>query len=293
MISRNILTAPIEQIYKVDSDVVNAKATEYQYNATLDLVLPKAQYVLETTAPIGSFTESSNGTTFTSYSKWADFTDYDGVGNLSSYNREKDVSTAFLWGYNSTLPIAKVSNAVSNEIFHSSFEEEVEIDGWPTYTSLVDNKKHSGTYSIKSTNTNYLSGEIFHSLPKIYIDNSQTKKYRLSGWVYSEGPSVEIHALYYNASGTYLGGDNIYTTATKRWVYLEMEIDLPSTAKQLSVRLDNNKWTSGTSDGIVYYDDVRFYPADAEMTTYTHTPWIGITSVSDQNDHPAENDMPD
>lgn len=284
MISRNILSSPIEQIYSVDTDVVNAKATEYQIDATLDLVLPKAQYVLETTAPIGSFTESSNGTTFTSYSKWADFTDYDSVGNLSSYSREKDICTSFLWGYNSTLPIAKVSNAISNEIFYSSFEEEVEIDGWPDNTSLVDNKKHSGTYSIKSTNTNYLSGEIFHGLPKIFIDYSQTTKYRFSGWVYSEGPSVEIHALYYNAAGTYLNGANISTTATKRWVYLEKEIDIPTTAKQLRVRLDNNQWTAGTSDGIVYYDDIRLYPVDAEMTTYTHTPWIGITSVSDQND---------
>ncbi|HEY8935486.1 MAG TPA: hypothetical protein VIM65_09715, partial [Cyclobacteriaceae bacterium] len=30
-------------------------------------------------------------------------------------------------------------------------------------------------------------------------------------------------------------------------------------------------------------DELRFYPAEAQMTTYTYEPGIGITSISDQN----------
>lgn len=39
-----------------------------------------------------------------------------------------------------------------------------------------------------------------------------------------------------------------------------------------------NTYTMQTANG---YDDVRIYPADAQMTTYTFTPLIGVTSATD------------
>ena len=34
-------------------------------------------------------------------------------------------------------------------------------------------------------------------------------------------------------------------------------------------------------------DDVRLYPVGAQMTTYTHIPQVGLTSMSDANNQPT------
>jgi hypothetical protein len=41
------------------------------------------------------------------------------------------------------------------------------------------------------------------------------------------------------------------------------------------------------SSSKAYFDDLRFYPMDAQMTTYTYEPLIGITSASDANNKPT------
>ena len=66
------------------------------------------------------------------------------------------------------------------------------------------------------------------------------------------------------------------------WQYFEVVADLSS-----------GDWTnniqctiSNTSGDAILVDDVRFHPADAQMTTYTYDPLIGISSVSDVNSFP-------
>lgn len=57
------------------------------------------------------------------FDKRAEFLSYDTKGNLLSQRKTSDVESSYIWGYNSTLPIAEAINAKSNEIFFTSFEE--------------------------------------------------------------------------------------------------------------------------------------------------------------------------
>lgn len=75
---------------------------------------------------------------------------YDAFGNLNSKQKEKDLKTAYLWGYDHQLPVAEVANALPGEIFSESFEENgVAPSG---FTALTGDKVHSsGSYSISFT----------------------------------------------------------------------------------------------------------------------------------------------
>jgi len=51
------------------------------------------------------------------------FQSYDLSGNLLTVSQQTGPSIAYQWGYNKSYPVAKVSNAKSNDIFYDSFEE--------------------------------------------------------------------------------------------------------------------------------------------------------------------------
>jgi len=56
---------------------------------------------------------------------------------------------------------------------------------------------------------------------------------------------------------------------------------VPPDITQLHLRVDNNGFSNGGST--VWFDDVRIYPSDAQMTTCTYEPLIGMTSQCDVN----------
>lgn len=68
------------------------------------------------------------------------------------------------------------------------------------------------------------------------------------------------------------------TTKTGEWVYLEVEIEITSDVNYVYFRLDNN-----SESGSVWFDDIRFQPSDAQMTSYTYDPLFGMTSQTDPN----------
>jgi len=84
------------------------------------------------------------GATFNEYS----YTNYDTYGNLLEYQKLAGPFTAILWAYNSSLPIANVTNAKANNIFYNGFEEG---DG-----NINDGK--TGHYGHTGTYTKALSG---------------------------------------------------------------------------------------------------------------------------------------
>src|SRR5690606_4042022 len=76
----------------------------------------------------------------------ATFINYDGYyGNLLEFQNVNETSTSLLWGYNKTLPIAKVVNAAENQIFYNSFEDL--SSGYVT-EAKTGVKARSGTYSV-------------------------------------------------------------------------------------------------------------------------------------------------
>ncbi|WP_460586559.1 hypothetical protein, partial [Hymenobacter arcticus] len=215
---------------------------------------------------------------------------YDNKGNILGLSQEGKQLTSYQWGYNSTLPIAKIDNAAPNEVFHSNFEEGT---GWETdyfaYTSL-----RARTGSNAGVIISDREGDQYHSFSTtpLAISLTATKKYVLSGWVYSEGPTAQLWLFLYQPGKTrYEFSDYVYVALdradTGKWVYLQKEVDVPPGITGLNCRLTNFYSSTSVGKGRVWFDDVRIYPADAQMTTYTHRPGIGVTSISDANNKPT------
>ena len=116
-----------------------------------------------------------------------------------------------------------------------------------------------------------------HSSKWLDISPGGTKRFRYSGWVYSNGPQAQIYLFMKRAgeSGYYSYLDWIDINETGRWVYVERELEVAGDVTRLNLRIDNN------GGGSVWFDDLRLHPANALMTTYTHRPMVGLTSKTD------------
>jgi len=73
--------------------------------------------------------------------------------------------------------------------------------------------------------------------------------------------------------------DHSTTAVTGKWVYLEQDFLVPADVTQLNIRVDNNGTANGGTK--VWFDDIRLYPTDAQMMSYTYTPLVGMSSSTD------------
>jgi hypothetical protein len=262
MATKNMVSPVIEEKnYKLVSGVETLlNTTQTAYKQVGSLIVKDA---IKTS--IGSLTPETRFT----------YNQYDAKANLLEQQKVNDVKNSYLWGYNGSYPIAEAINASYNEIFFDGFEE---ANTWNSITALDNTRSHTGRYSARIDNPG--PGEYFcHSVKWLTISLTAPTKYKYSGWVYSNGPSVEI-LLFMKRNGEtgyYTYVDAVATSITGKWVYIEKEYTVPSDVTQLNIRIDNN------SPGTVWYDDIRLHPSVARMTTYTYAPLIGMTSVSDLN----------
>lgn len=205
-----------------------------------------------------------------------EFTNYSTKGNLLEVRKSNNHRLSYIWGYSENLPIAEATNASHNEIFFDNFEEQT---GWDTWGLSYDQSRaHTGRVSAKITAST--SSEVVNLSTKwLTIALTAPKKFRYSGWIYSDGPTTEIFFFMKTASeaGYFTHVDAVGTDVTGKWVYLEKEYTVPADITQLNIRIDNN------GSGNVWFDDIRLHPSEAQMTTYTYDPLIGQTSQTDIN----------
>jgi YD repeat-containing protein len=199
---------------------------------------------------------------------------YDSKGNILGYKEQGKPNTSVCWGYANYYPIASAVNAKAGEIFFDGFEENGTWNGITPDLSMF----HTGRMTGKIDNPN--SGELYyHSNAWLNVSLSQPTRFHYSGWVYSNGPSADIFLFMKRPgeTGYFTYVDNVSTSVTNKWVFVEKDFDVPADVTQLNIRIDNN------SAGIVWFDDIRLHPALALMTTYTYDPLIGISSQTDPN----------
>lgn len=237
------------------------------------------------------------------------FTGYDDKGNILGIAKEGNQLLSYQWGYSKTLPVAQATNAAPGEIFTDSFEEQ--LGGWDglryggqSLSNPLRKAAHAGKLAGVLTSTT--NSPQPHSFSKTTLNITPgAKKYVFSGWVYSEGPQAEIWLFQnrpqdVNSDGSisYYGPlslpnwtsyiNHLEVNEIGKWVYIEQEVAIQGDVTKLTLRLTNfARPGRGNPAGDVWFDDVRLYPADAQMTTYTHDPVIGVTSVSDANNKPA------
>ncbi|MNK33903.1 hypothetical protein D3C87_524000 [compost metagenome] len=170
---------------------------------------------------------------------------FDTYGNALEIREKNGAITAYLWGYNGQYPVAEAVNATYNDIAFTGFEAD-DSGGW-TWTGQV----------VRGNNNSY-DGENFLGLsPGQSISKAglnAAKKYRISVWLWGN-----------------IAPSGYTVVATKgNWTNYE-KIVTGLTTFTLSYAESIN--------GMV--DNISISPLEAQMTTYTYKPLVGITTKTD------------
>ncbi|MGE5518906.1 MAG: DUF5977 domain-containing protein [Candidatus Dadabacteria bacterium] len=237
---------PIEQIVSL-----NRAGVDYLFGATktdfvynnLYGVYPQTLY--NTSVSSTSITKGSFLSSPDAYYKAKVNFVYDANGNIKEQSKTDDIKMSYLWDYSHTYPIAQITNSDVLKVAYTSFES----DG-------------TGGWSIPSTSrvTTALTGAQAYDLSNGSItksDLNSTINYKLSYWTYT-GAVVSIQ-----------GASSPVAKASKNgWTYYEASV---SGVTYLQIG----------GSGII--DELRLYPNNSQMTSYTYDPLIGLTSSSSIN----------
>lgn len=219
---KNIVSTPIETYTYIQRPgqelITSAQVTTFRENsANTSQVVPDQIYLWESAVPIAKAAYvpfAINGLTsaITMDSKFAqriNMVNYDDAGNILTVAKSNDINVTYLYGYNKSLPVAEVTNALNSEVFYNGFESIAPPPGVTPHTGIG------------------CSNGTFYPPPTM-----------------PGGKTYVVEYWSYNGSA---------------WVYQ-------------SLPFANSMSLSGT------IDDVRIYPKDAQMKTYTYDPILGMTS---------------
>lgn len=240
----NIIAVPVkEELYRRDS-LVAGKVTRYNNDGK-----PVEIHQYETLKPQAPPVHNPASLFPSGYAKRLDIS-YDATTKrLNKTQMSDDQSTVYLWGYNNAHPIAMIVNGNTNNVAATSFEYDGK-GGW-SYSGapLSDIVVKTGSSYYKLS-----TGNITKSLP--------AGKYKLEYW----------------AKGTVnLSGGSIATVRTapadaNGWILYEKEVTMSVTT---TLTLSGNT--------TAFIDELRVYPVNAQVTTYTYDVANGIRSVTDPN----------
>ncbi|MVT45211.1 hypothetical protein GO495_31775 [Chitinophaga oryziterrae] len=171
------------------------------------------------------------------------FNKFDLYGNIQEQQKDSDIRQSYVWGYDTLYPIATVSNAAQNEIAHTSFEPDA-----------------AGYWTIPSATrdiTQGITGRQSYALSNGSVSRTgltTTKSYIVSYWSKSSTATVNgtTATSSYNKNG---------------WYYYEHTIAAGASTITVS--------------GSVTIDELRLYPTDAQMNTFTYDPQVGMTTQCD------------
>jgi hypothetical protein len=261
---------PIEQVTGKEKAgttfILSGSLTRYkEFNPTL----PESIYITEIGAPLllsgFKFSNRSAGvlpTTGTKTSFQPDpnykpaitFDQYDPSNNLVQQTKIDDISKAYIWDYNRSYPICEVVNAAVSEIAYTSFE----YDG-------------SGSWNISSSQRNvhsYITGKVSYDLGSGSIFRSgldPAKTFIISYWTKNSAAfTIDGTMPGYPLKGA------VTTVNGETWTNYQHKVTGRNTITL-------------TGNGVI--DELRLHPVNAQMTTYTYDPLVGMTTMSDTKDN--------
>jgi YD repeat-containing protein len=259
MVSHHIVGPVMEQetwLKQNSSDSVLISGAITEFDQTI--FKPDTTYGIETTAPIASLSnQTTSSGLYSSLVCDAHYVrkgqiQYDGNTNLSVATKANDIPISYIWDYRHSNIIAEVSNAVQADIAYTSFE----ADGTGNWT-------FSGSAAASANSLTggmcYNLGQASGNITKSGLTSSTT--YVVSYWI-STNSALTITGT---IAGYPIKGKTITVGGTS-WTYYEHKI---------------TGQTSVTLSGTGYLDEVRLYPANAQMVTYTYSPLVGVSTKCD------------
>jgi len=256
MLAHNIISEPIE---KQDSLYYAGSSSGYVKGAQLKLyrvqtsnpttIVGDRNFKLDVQSPITNFQPFSiSGNVLSMDSRYRQILSYDQYdlkNNVQQYTGTDQNPVTIIWDYKNTMPIAWTKNAVLADVAATSFEADGN-GGWSfsgvPYAPTTVPPTGSMCYP--------LSG---NPVSKAGLTTSMT--YVVSYWS-STGASYSVTGSTSVKQGKTING----------WTYFEHNV---------------TGVTSVTISGSGNIDELRLYPSTAQMTTYTYSPLIGMTTVCD------------
>ncbi|TWI94532.1 virulence plasmid B protein [Mucilaginibacter frigoritolerans] len=172
---------------------------------------------------------------------------YDTYGNLLDQQKTTGPVNDYIWDYVSSYPIASVVNGGQADIAYTSFESNG-TGNWTIPSTVRD--------SITAALTGYKSYNLSNgAISRPGLTAATT--YIISYWTLNTSP--------YSITGT-ISGYPIQGATINGWTYYEHRV---------------TGITSVTLSGSGNIDELRLYPVNAQMTTYTYDPLVGATSMTD------------
>jgi YD repeat-containing protein len=247
----NRISDPVEQLSMVKVGSANqvAGGLKNTFKSGGGGVLNDKTYKLNTGGKFIPLTNYSE--TYAGYELENSYDFYDETGNLTLYSTLNSPKTAVLWGYNQQYPIAKVVNVpYIYDVAYTNFESENKdhLKGFWTYSGIpaIDATCPSGD------NVYPLAGK-----PITKALYTMGKKYILSYW-YKIGSVITV-------SGGTVGAE-VKKNVKGNWIFVEREISPTATV---------------TLSGTGFIDELGFYPADGQLTTYSYNVGVGLTRSQD------------
>jgi YD repeat-containing protein len=171
---------------------------------------------------------------------------YNPFSEFVDMSKSDDMHIAYIWDYYNSMPVAEVANADANSVAYSSFEADGN-GGW-TVTGVTQNDATAPTGSK--------TGQVGNGILK-------------SGLT----PAVVYKVSYWSKNGMYTvagnqSGNGFPTTGPtiNGWTYYEHRI-----TGQTGAQITGSGWI----------DELRLYPENARMTTYTYEVLVGMTTQCD------------
>lgn len=282
MKEKNIIGNPIETVKTIKTNGVetirNVNLTTYKGlnitlpdNSTIQTVVPNTDYLAKSTPMLKSSYSNfvvnlSNGTEQEAVSSTVEpnilYSKYDNVGNITEL-KNSDIQAvnqgfnSIAWGYNKRYMIANIKDAKRETVSHTSFEEKLadiyDTDDWQILPALLPN---NGTNLATKSNS--------------YVTGGKTGKYSCNASLITSKTfplSSCIVTLWAKGSGT-IQVNNVAQTISGDWKLYTWNV---SSTTQVTINNPNG----------LTIDELRLFPANAQVTTYTYDPLVGVTSVTD------------
>jgi len=241
--------APIESSEWKDLNLLHASYTRFDTSTSpLGYVYPGRTKLINLQATSTTFTNASvSGTTISKDSRYVDesFYNFDN-GNPVQVTPRDGIANSYIWDYLNSEPIAKASNATVSQIAYTSFEADGKGNWTFAGTPVIDPTSPTGNKCYSLSNG---------SITKTGLTSARTI---VSFWQ-KAGGTVTITPT--GGSASFVAGKGI-----NNWYYYEYTL---------------TGATAVTVSGTGTIDELRLYPSNAQMVTYTYTPLLGMTSACD------------
>lgn len=262
MLNKNMVGMPIETIHSKGSTITGAELFNYRVDDNLILGNSIMNFNFRS-SPVQGFSESSVTVSdgkyvFNSNSNYEEkylFKEYDKKGNLLEYNHNESGKVSLIYGYNNSLIIAKVVNAANSDIAFNDFEEAKSTGGWSLTNeenAVINSEGLTGEKAILIDDNSIFS--------KLDLNPDKTYNISFRAKKHIQGSSLLINEV---------------SIAVNNNDYKYHHLTVGPGVNSVTVR--------ATSSNKIYLDELRLYPNDALMTTFTHDPLIGMTSQTDPN----------